>query len=192
MPGTKAADNIKFEDLDIEQIRALAEYGHTDDFMADFFGVTASKWQYWKKSHPQFFQKLKGWKAVADDRVERALYERALGYEWEEDAIVWDRYQRERVQVRLEKRLPPDTTACIFWLKNRRKAEWREKIEVAQQHTGEIKHNLEGEIKLQQSYDLDERVRLVAEMAAENRVNQIEFGKDLKRDMNKELANALQ
>lgn len=183
MPKTEDQAHAKFEDLDLEAVRRLSEYGHTDDFMADFFKVPIHVWNYWKKSHPEFFKKLKGWKSVADDRVERALYERALGYEWEEDAVVWDRYQKERVQVRLEKRLPPDTTACIFWLKNRRKGDWREKIEVAQQHTGEIKHNVEGQLKMQPSYDLDERIRLVAEMAAENRVAQIDFGK--------ELANAL-
>lgn len=168
---------LKFEDLDLEAVRRLSEYGHTDDFMADFFRVPVSTWHSWKKSHPEFFRKLKGWKAVADDRVERALYEKALGYEYEEDAVVWDRFSRERVQVRLEKRLPPDTTACIFWLKNRRSKEWREKVEVDSKHSGYVQHDHNH--KMSASTELEDRIRLIAEMAAENRVNQIDFGKEL-------------
>lgn len=170
----KESETLKFEDLDLEQVRVLAEYGHTDDFMADFFKVPATTWHSWKKSHPDFFKRLKGWKAVADDRVERALYERALGYEWEEDAVVWDKYAKERVMVRLEKRLPPDPSSCFFWLKNRRKDQWREKVEVEQ--SGKVQHDHNVKVD---SYELEERVKLIAEMAAENRVNQIDFGKEL-------------
>ena len=76
--------------------------------------------------------------------------------------------------MRLEKRMPPDTTACIFWLKNRRKEQWREKLEVEQKHSGAIQHDVKVD-----DYELEERVKLIAEMAAEQRVNQMDFGKEL-------------
>lgn len=174
MSKTEEKERIKLKDIDTAMVRRLAEYGHTDEFMADFFGVTISTWSSWKKCNPEFFRQLKGWKGVADDRVERALYERALGYEWEEDAIVWDKFERERVQIRLEKRLPPDTTACIFWLKNRRRADWRDKLEVDNNHTGSVAHSVRVD-----PVELEERIKLIAGMAAEERVNQIDFGKAL-------------
>ena len=40
----------------------------------------------------------------------------------------------EVTRVAVEKHYPPDVTACIFWLKNRMREEWRDKQEV--QHTG--------------------------------------------------------
>lgn len=163
-----------FEELDLEQVRHLAEYGHTDDFMADFFGVTPSTWNIWKKKNPLFFSQLKGWKAVADDRVERALYERALGYEWEEDAVVFDNFRKERVKVRLEKRLPPDTNACRFWLNNRRPAQWREKVEVDARHSGSVEA-----VPSTKQFELEDRIKLIATQAAEERVNQIDFGRKL-------------
>ena len=163
-----------FEELDLEKVRYLAEYGHTDDFMADFFGVNVATWHYWKKKHPLFFKQLKGWKAVADDRVERALYERAIGYEWEEDAVVFDKSHNRNVKVRIEKRLPPDVGACRYWLGNRRPLQWREKIEVDSRHSGSIELNA-----TVQQYELDERVKMLASQAAEERVNQIDFAKDL-------------
>lgn len=165
---------IKFEELDLNAVRILAEYGHTDDFMADVFQVNIATWHSWKKQHPAFFKALKGWKAVADDKVERALYERATGYEWEEDAVVWDNFRKERVKVRLEKRLPPDTNACRFWLNNRRPQQWREKVEVDSKHSGSIDVNAKVD-----TFELDERVKLLATQAAEERVNQIDFGREL-------------
>lgn len=176
MPKTKRKVPSKFDELDLDAVRKLAEYGHTDDYMADFFNVSVGTWTTWKSKHPEFFKKLKGWKQTADDRVERALYEKALGYEWEEDAVVWDKFAKERVMVTLEKRLPPDTTACIFWLKNRRREQWRDKVEVDQNHRGSIQHDVRTD-----DTELDERIRLIAENAAENRVDQIDFGAKLEK-----------
>jgi hypothetical protein len=167
-------DKAKLADIDLNKVRQLAEYGHTDDFMADFFNVSPSVWQYWKKANPTFFKKLKGWKNTADDRVERALFERAMGYEWEEEGVVFDRLLRKPVKVVIEKRLPPDVNACIFWLKNRRREQWREKVEVETKHSGAIQHDVKTD-----KFELDERIKMLAEHAAEQRVEQIDFGRVL-------------
>ena len=77
----------KFDKLDLEKVRKLAELGHTDTFMADFFGIPYHNWMYWKKAYPAFFEALKNWKDHADQRVERSLYESAIGYEHQEEKI---------------------------------------------------------------------------------------------------------
>lgn len=174
MGRTKKNEPNAFEELDLEQVRHLAEYGHTDDFMSDFFAVDIKTWHTWKKKHPLFFKSLKGWKAVADDRVERALYERALGYEWEEDGVVYDAQKKHNVKIRIEKRLPPDVNACRYWLTNRRPLQWREKMEVDSRHSGAIELN-----STVAPFELDDRIKLLATQAAEERVNQLDFGKTL-------------
>jgi hypothetical protein len=79
----------------------------------------------WKVRHVDFLQALKAGKTEADDRVERALYHRAVGYSHEvEKPMVVDKDVRI---VTYTERMPPDTTACIFWLKNRNPEEWRDK-----------------------------------------------------------------
>ena len=80
----------------------------------------------WKTRHVEFVQALKAGKTEADDRVERALYHRAVGYSHEvEKPMVVDKDVRI---VTYTERMPPDTTACIFWLKNRNPEEWRDKV----------------------------------------------------------------
>lgn len=109
-----------FTKVRMDQVEKLAKAGWTDVQMADFFGVTGRTWNNWKKREPEFFQSLKDWKAEADHKVERALYERATGFTTTEDRVVGDQVHS------LSKQYPPDTTACIFWLKNRRPDEWRD------------------------------------------------------------------
>jgi hypothetical protein len=80
----------------------------------------------WETRHVDFLQALKGGKIEADDRVERALYHRAVGYSHEvEKPMVVDKEVRI---VTYTERMPPDTTASIFWLRNRKPEEWRDKV----------------------------------------------------------------
>ncbi len=106
-----------------EQAAKLATLGLTDVEIADFFKVSVRTVHRWKGAHPEFCHALKAGKDVADDRVERSLYARAVGYEHDEvDIRVVD---HQIVQTVVRKFYPPETTACIFWLKNRRNQEWR-------------------------------------------------------------------
>lgn len=117
----------KFEDQYIEQARKLCLLGATDQELADFFGVAVSTLYLWKLEHPAFSEALKSGKAEADDRVERSLFSRATGYEHDEVDIRV--VEGQIVQTPLRKFYPPDTTAGIFWLKNRRPEQWRDKRE---------------------------------------------------------------
>lgn len=92
--------------------------------VADFLGIEVRTLYRWKAENEAFCQALKLGKEVADDRVERSLYARANGYEHDEVDIRV--VANAIVQTPIRKYYPPDTTAAIFWLKNRRDKQWRE------------------------------------------------------------------
>lgn len=114
----------KFKPEFVAQAEKLAKLGATDIEIADFFEVDVRTLYRWKGESEQFCQALKVGKTVADDRVERSLFARANGYEHDEVDIRV--IANEVVQTPIRKYYPPDTTAAIFWLKNRRAGEWRE------------------------------------------------------------------
>lgn len=99
----------EFKPQYIEQVTEFAAAGLTDAEIAEELGVNASTIWRWKGRFPEFCNALKCAKDVADERVIRSLYQKALA---------------------------GDVTACIFWLKNRRKEEWRDRHE--HEHSGEL------------------------------------------------------
>lgn len=115
----------KFKPEYVEQAEKLCSLGATDIEIADFFKVDVRTLYRWKASNPEFCQALKSGKAEADDRVERSLYARATGYSF--DAVKIMQYEGAPVVVPYREHAPPDTTAAIFWLKNRRPDQWRDK-----------------------------------------------------------------
>jgi hypothetical protein len=117
----------KYRDEYAQQAAKLCALGATDAQLADFFEVTISTITLWKVKHPEFSASITTSKEQADARVERSLYERALGYEHDEVDI--RAVGGEVVMTPVRKHYPPDTAAAIFWLKNRKKEEWRDKID---------------------------------------------------------------
>jgi len=111
-----------------KQAVKLCELGATDEDLADFFEVSIRTIANWKTNFPEFLQALKSGKEAADDRVERSLYQKAVGYT--HDAVKIFQHQGTIVEAPYREHIAPDTTAAIFWLKNRRPDLWREK----QQH----------------------------------------------------------
>lgn len=109
----------------VRQAAALCSLGATDAQLADFFEVSVSTVNLWKLEHPEFSEAIKVPKEIADDRVEQSLYRRAMGYEHDEVDIRV--VEGQIVQTPIRKVYPPDSTAMIFWLKNRRG--WRDKVE---------------------------------------------------------------
>jgi len=107
----------------VEQGKKLCLLGATDIEIADFFGVSVRTLLRWKNEHDDFCHALNESKGIPDERVERSLYHRAIGYEHTEvDIRVID---KQIVKTKIRKYYPPDTTACIFWLKNRQPSNWR-------------------------------------------------------------------
>lgn len=112
-----------------EQAQKLCLLGATDKELADFFGVSEQTLNAWKQAHPEFLESLKMGKDLADATVADRLYKRATGYEHKAVKIVADAKTGMDHTVEYIERYPPDTTACIFWLKNRQRAKWRDRVE---------------------------------------------------------------
>jgi hypothetical protein len=124
----------KYDSLDLDKVSIVARKGWTDAEMASFFEVDVATWHRWKLKHVEFCDALKDWKTEADARVERSLYERATGYSCPEDKIFNN--NGEEMIVHTTKHYPPDTTAAIFWLKNRDKENWRDVQ--GREHSGNV------------------------------------------------------
>ena len=114
----------KFKPEFIAQAEKLCKLGATDLEIADFFEVEVRTVYRWKAENEHFCQALKAGKEEADARVERSLFARANGYEHDEVHV--SNYQGAITLTPIRKIYPPDTTAAIFWLKNRRPEQWRE------------------------------------------------------------------
>jgi hypothetical protein len=118
----------KFKPEFVEQARKLAELGATDREVAEFFEVEERTVHRWKHENEQFCQSLKVGKEAADERVVQSLYRRAIGYSHDATKIAVNA-AGEVTTVPFIEHHAPDTTAAIFWLKNRRRDEWRDKHE---------------------------------------------------------------
>jgi len=126
------------------QAQKLSELGATDQEMADFFEVDVRTIYRWKHDYDEFCQSLKVGKEIADERVERSLYQKAIGYEQDEVKIFMPGGATEPVYAPFRAKIAPDTTAAIFWLKNRRSGEWRDKQDV--EHSGSIETTVSPEL----------------------------------------------
>lgn len=121
-------------------LEAWARDGLTDEQIAENMGINVRTLYNWKKKSIHIFQSLKTNKELADIEVENALRKKALGFRETEKivstrkVVEYDSGKRVRevtepVVTEVEKYYPPDTTAQIFWLKNRKPDQWRDKQE---------------------------------------------------------------
>jgi hypothetical protein len=119
------------------QIEAWARDGLTEEQIATNMGIVRSTLNEWKTKFPDISDTLKRGKAIVDIQVENALLKRALGYTYvettREQVIDYDPNTGEKTGSHMEitktvtKEVQPDTTAQIFWLKNRKPDVWRDK-----------------------------------------------------------------
>lgn len=142
--GKKGRGN-KYEALDIEnrlpEIEGMARDGYLDKDVAAALGISVQTLYNWKDKYPDFNEALKQGKAVIDAEVENKLLDNARGHVfWEETqelAINPDNGKKEMITTkRVLKYIKPDTTAQIFWLKNRKPEVWRDKQNI--EHSGGI------------------------------------------------------
>lgn len=122
------------------KIESWARNGLTDEQIAHNMGIRCSTLYEWKKKYSEISESLKKGKEVVDIEVENALLKRALGYKFtevtKERVIEYDPTTGEAtgshlvVTKEVEKEVQPDTTAQIFWLKNRKPEQWRDKRDV--------------------------------------------------------------
>lgn len=109
------------------QATKLCKLGATDPELADFFEVSIGTVKLWAVQHEEFLAARMSGKLAYDDRVEHALAARALGYEHDEVDIRV--VEGQIIQTPIRKHYPPDATAAIFWLKNRRSGAWKDRTE---------------------------------------------------------------
>ena len=116
-------------------LEGWARNGLTDEQIAHNCGITAKTLYEWKIRHGEISEALKKGKEVVDLEVENALLKRALGYRYteitrepERDPVTGE--IRLTIKKQVEKEVAPDTTAQIFWLKNRRPDLWRDRKDV--------------------------------------------------------------
>lgn len=110
-------------------LEGWARDGLTDEQIAKNIGISRASLYEWKKKEVDIFDALKKGKEVIDFEVENALLKRALGYTITIEEEKLDKYGDVHT-LKKDVHVPGDTTAMIFWLKNRRKEQWREKVEV--------------------------------------------------------------
>jgi len=127
-PAISKLDTWQIDPINL--VYQLALLGATDEQMAKAMGIAVSSLNNWKVSRPDFMEAMKAGKDQADSEIAKSLFHRARGYSHPEVhiAVIKDREtgQIEVVQTPTIKHYPPDTTACIFWLKNRQKTLWRD------------------------------------------------------------------
>lgn len=134
MPKSQGGRPTKFKPEFTEQAVKLAALGATDREVADFFEVDERTINRWKQTNEGFCQSLNVGKEAADQRVVQSLYRRAVGYSYDAVKIFMPAGALSPVYAPFVEHVPPDTTAAIFWLKNRDKENWRDKQEV--EHSG--------------------------------------------------------
>lgn len=121
-------------------LQGWARNGLTDEQIAKNMGISRSTLAEWKKKYSDISDTLKKGKDVVDIEVENALLKKATGYNAEVNKtfkikeVYYDKKNRRCEKEKLvtavdEVHIPADTTAQIFWLKNRRPDEWRDRVQ---------------------------------------------------------------
>lgn len=120
--ATKYCDNFP------DQLREMAtdhpSLGLTNQDIADLFGVSAHAIKSWIKKYEAFSEAVREVKDDRDRQVTESLFARAVGLSYDERKIVKNAKGQIIREEIIEKRVLPDTTAMIFWLKNRRPDLW--------------------------------------------------------------------
>lgn len=121
--------------IDYEQLEKLAALGLTDEEIADFIGVCRKTLHTMKKENERFLHTIKMGKLKADSKVISSLYEQAT---------------------------QGNVTAQIYWLKNRRSAEWRDRQDI--EHSGTITYKEEPIQKELEKLDTKDLINLASSL----------------------------
>ncbi len=130
-PGRDTKYRVEYND----QARKLCLLGYIDTELADFFGVCEDTIHEWKKRYPAFSESIAAGKDRADAEVADSLYRRATG----ENIIVEKAFKDSEGNyqaVKLSQFVPGEVQAQRLWLLNRRKGNWRDKVET--EHSGNV------------------------------------------------------
>lgn len=118
----------KYDTIDLKQLEILASKGFTQDEIAKFFKICLATLKNYKNKYAEFLATIKRGQKISDTKVEKSLYERAIGYTHPEEKI-FNSYGKI-IRADTLKHYPPDPVSMIFWLKNRKPKVWRDKQEI--------------------------------------------------------------
>jgi len=138
----------KYKHAYAAQAEAVATLGATDLEMSRVFGVNLATFNLWRIKHEKFAKAICAGKEALDARVERSMFQRAVGYSFDAVKIFMPAGAQEPVIVDYVEHVPPDPGAAKHWLSNRQPDRWREKQHL--EHTGAGG----GPIKAQVTYDV--------------------------------------
>lgn len=119
----KMGRKTKYDTIDLVKLEDLAGKGFIDEELAHLLGIATSTLYEYKK-RTEFSEALKRGKATMDEKVIHALHVNALGGF---RVGLKERYRRGQLIEKHETFAKPDVIAQIFWLKNRRKEDWRDR-----------------------------------------------------------------
>lgn len=129
-PKSRAGAKEKYNDDFPLLAQGFARDGFNDKQICEKLGISTTVFYEYQKKYPEFAEALKRGKAPVDTEVENALLKRAMGFDFTEthtEAIVSNDGKVSGQKVKkVKKHYPPDVTACIFWLKNRKRKQYRE------------------------------------------------------------------
>jgi len=117
-------------------VQALAKRGLTIVQLAETLDVSPSTMNKWMVEHSEFSEAIKEARDISDDSVEASLFQRATGYSAKAVKVFLPSGSTEPVYAPYIEHYAPDPTSMIFWLKNRKPKEWRDKQEV--EHSGGV------------------------------------------------------
>jgi len=146
----------KYQDHTEVAVEYMASAGLTDKQMAARLKISEAAFNLWKHQHEDFLESLKKGKDKADDRVEKSLFKNAVGYNYKaHKPLTVSDGNNEGSHVEIvdyTEHVPAQTVAQIFWLKNRRPEQWRDRQQV--EHSGEINSTLSVKQKAERLSDL--------------------------------------
>ena len=128
----------KFRPEFARQAEALTRLGAIDKDLADYFRVSITTIGQWQTTVPEFLAAISTGKEAFDDRAERSLALRAVGYTYDSEKIFYNSEIDKVVRVPIRVHVPPEVTAIRLWLINRRPDDWRDVQK--HEHRGGIIH----------------------------------------------------
>lgn len=157
---TKMGRPTKYKHEYAAVAKALCRRGATDFELAEEFDVSTSTIWRWQCQQEGFRSALREGRDGFDDRVERSLAQRAIGYTYHTEKVF--QYQGDIVRAKTAEHVPPDVGAAKLWLTNRRPAEWREA-------TQRIEHGQPGDFETMSDEDLKNYILSEQEMLQESK-----------------------